>query len=351
MVHRQSNANGVLYCLRCLRSFQHVPRMGGQGADGQPTHHLDDFLFAGPPGSTECSELLSAFHDLTAELGVPLAVDKTVGPSSQITYLGIHLDSDMGLSRLPEYKLATLHKLLLDMGVRKKCTLREMQVLIGHLNFACKVVSPGRAFCTRLSRATSGVVEPHHHIRLTAAIKQDLSIWAEFLNNYNGTSIWQTPLSPGNSLQVHSDAAGSLGFGVFYNNLWCAQRWPPDWEASGLLRDLTFLELFPILVAVYIWRELFTNKKVLFWCDNLSVVRIINRQTSRSERVMRLVRRLVLTCLESNISFSAKHIAGVNNDVADALSRFQEERFRSLAPDANRHSEVFPVELWNLGST
>ena len=130
-----------------------------------------------------------------------------------------------------------------------------------------------------------------------------------------------------------------------------SQHWPAKWEGEGLLRDLTFLELFPIVVAVYIWHDHFTNKRVLFWCDNLSVVRIINRQTSRSERVMRLVRKLVLTCLKFNITFSAKHIASVDNDMADALSRFQEERFRSLAPEANHRPETFPAELWSLGSS
>ena len=315
------------------------------------THYLDDFLFVGPSGTTECANILAIFQRLSEELGIPLAEEKTVGPAPQITYLGILLDSELGLSRLPEEKLSVLRQLLLSMGNKKKCTLRDMQVLIGHLNFACKVVSPGRAFCTRLTRSTAGVSAPHHHIRITAAIREDLSVWREFLDTYNGASIWQTSLSLENSLQVHSDAAGSLGFGVIYNNCWCARRWPLEWEAAGLLRDLTFLELFPIVVAVYIWHEHFSNKKVLFWCDNLSVVRIINRQTSRSERVMRLVRMLVLTCLKFNITFSAKHIAGTNNDVADALSRFQEERFRSLAPGANQHPEAFPTELWNLGST
>ena len=33
--------------------------------------------------------------------------------------------------------------------------------------------------------------------------------------------------------------------------------------------------------------------------------------------------KLVLVCLEHNISFKAKHILGVNNKLADCLSRFQ----------------------------
>ena len=149
---------------------------------------------------------------------------------------------------------------------------------------------------------------------------------------------------------MQSDAAGSVGFGVFYDNRWCARRWPANWQGTDLLRVLTFLEFFPILVAVCIWRQLFANQRVLFWCDNQAVVRVVNRQASRSERVMRLVRKFVLTCLEANILFSARHIPGVDNDVADALSHFQEERFRTLAPSASATPEEFPEELWSLGS-
>ena len=75
--------------------------------------------------------------------------------------------------------------------------------------------------------------------------------------------------------------------------------WPVSW--GGLAQDLTFLEFFLILVAVYLWHDTFANRKVLFWCDNQAVVRIVNKQLSCSEQVMRLVRKFVLLCLCNNI--------------------------------------------------
>ena len=44
------------------------------------------------------------------------------------------------------------------------------------------------------------------------------------------------------------------------------------------------------------------------------------------------------------------HIAGTNNVSADAISRFQMQHFRSLAPDANpepNHIRVLPNQLQN----
>ena len=149
------------------------------------THYLDDFLFVGPARSPACAECLRSFQALAEELGVPLAAEKTVGPEPRIIYLGILLDSALGLSRLPEDKLATLRELLSAMRGRAKCTLRDMPVLMGHLNFACKVVRPGRAFCTHLAKATVAATAPQHHIRVTRAIKADLEVWSDFLEHYN----------------------------------------------------------------------------------------------------------------------------------------------------------------------
>ena len=67
----------------------------------------------------------------------------------------------------------------------------------------------------------------------------------------------------------------------------------------GILKDITFLELFPVVVALCIWGEQLKNKKVIFNIDNQSVVHIINKKSSKSVRVMSLVRHLV--CQPYNI--------------------------------------------------
>lgn len=50
---------------------------------------------------------------------------------------------------------------------RKKCTLREIRSILEHLNFACRVISLRRTFCSRLAQAMAGVKVPHHYIRIT----------------------------------------------------------------------------------------------------------------------------------------------------------------------------------------
>ena len=65
----------------------------------------------------------------------------------------------------------------------KKVTLKQLQSLIGLLNFACNVVSPGRTFCRRLINATIGVDKSYFKIRVTKSIKADLNVWLQFLQS------------------------------------------------------------------------------------------------------------------------------------------------------------------------
>lgn len=86
---------------------------------------------------------------------------------------------------------------------KTKCTLRQIQSILGHLNFACRVAAPGQAFCVRLAWATTGVTAQYHYIRISQGIYQGLAIWKEFLDHFNAVSIWQTPMALENTFQVN----------------------------------------------------------------------------------------------------------------------------------------------------
>jgi hypothetical protein len=243
------------------------------------------------------------------------------------------------------HNLISTVRLILD--GRKKVTLREMQSLIGKLNFANRAVVPGRAFSRRLIDATCGIKEPHHRIRVTEAMKEDLRLWLCFLTQYNGRSmILDSQWVDGDHLQLYTDAAESVGFGAFFQGQWTHGCWPEHWAHSA--PDITFKELFPIVLALHLWANHLENQRVWLHCDNQAVVHIINKQSSRSPASMRLLRMLILSCLKHNILCKAKHIAGKKNVIADALSRGQLGKFRALAPGADPHPAAIPPALMEL---
>ena len=64
-------------------------------------HYLDDFLIVGPPGSPRCAQDLDLFLRHLSWLGVPIAEEKIEGPVTRITFLGIEIDSERQVLRLP----------------------------------------------------------------------------------------------------------------------------------------------------------------------------------------------------------------------------------------------------------
>ena len=301
-------------------------------------HLLDDFLIIS--GSHEqCSRELALFLELCSYLGIPMAPDKTVGPSTVLSFAGIELDTVHSEARLPLDKVMRCASLLSDYLKRKKVTLRELQSLIGLLNFPCSVVLPGRAFLRRLIDLTIGITRPQHFIRLTRAVKSDMRTWLAFLSNFNGSSFflnqnWIT--NP--SLQLYTDASGSFGYGAVFRDQWFYGPWPDSWKSF----DIAALEFYPIVLSVIIWGPLMRNQRITFFTDNEALVHITNKNSCRDKFLMSFVRRLVLVCLQNNILFRARHVPGIKNDLADSLSRLQLQRFRRLAPT---HMQPSPVPI------
>ena len=96
------------------------------------------------------------------------------------------------------------------------------------------------------------------------------------------------------------------------------------------------------MLSLYIWGREMQNRCILFFTDNEALVHVINKQSSKDKSLMFLVQKLVLICLEHNVVFKAKHIAGVKNRLADSLCRLQVHSFRQLAP---YHMDKLPTAI------
>ena len=108
-------------------------------------HILDDFLISDQSLSHRGSQL-AVFLDLCNELGVPIAHEKTSGPCHVLSFAGIELDCLAFETRLPQEEIQTCLPEIEHTLSSKKVTLKELQSLIGLLNFACCAIIPGRGF-------------------------------------------------------------------------------------------------------------------------------------------------------------------------------------------------------------
>ena len=298
-------------------------------------HYLDDFLLGGRPEKEDCTILMTTFIDVCSDLGVPIAHENTVGPTKHLTYLGLDIDTVEMCIRIPAEKISELTTQLEKMLCKNKTTLKSLQSLVGVLNFCSRAIPAGRAFSRRFYGAMSGVQQPYHFIRVTHSMKEDIRVWLSFLELFNGCCYF--PDLKWATLHLFTDSSGGkqLGCGSYYEPHWAYFSWPVAWKEADILRDMTFLELVPIVLAFHIWSHHWVNRKIVLHIDNQALVTLLNKKTCRSSRVMNLVRPLVFQCLLYNIQFKAVHIAGIKNEIADSISRQQWSRFRRLAPQAD----------------
>ena len=62
-------------------------------------------------------------------------------------------------------------------------------------------------------------------------------------------------------------------------------------------------------------------QRILFYCDNLAVVDIWRKHSSKIPSIMYLNRNLYFIAASNHFNVCVSHIQGINNTIADALSR------------------------------
>ena len=166
---------------------------------------------------------------LCSELGVVVKEEKTVGPTTTLTFLGIELDTIEQIARLPDGKLTELLSELRHFCRCKSCTKRELLSVIGKLVFTSKVIPAGRIFTRRLIDASMSVARYHHRIHLNHEIRADLQWWLDFTSEWNGQSFFLqdhwTLVSPFYRRIRNARLRGLLGRPVASRQLAATPKW------------------------------------------------------------------------------------------------------------------------------
>ena len=287
---------------------------------------IDDFLFI-EVNKGMCMASLNTFVRLCEELGIPVAYDKTSKDGDTvIIFLGTTIDSDRMEARLPLDKLQLYSSQIEEALHKTRITVKELRNLLGRLQFATSVIPSGRPFLRRLYDLLKPEDKPYWHKRLTEGTKKDLRVFYSFLKEYNGVTILrQPPIVESNAINLYSDAS-SYGYAGTYGSSWLQGKWPKSWvdKTEGNMLNIAVLELYPILLILLTFASKLSSSAILFHCDNMSIVHVINSQTSKDPNIMALLRPLILTLLQHNIRFKAVHITSEDNVLADRISRFQE---------------------------
>ena len=344
--------NDCLYIDKCLPfGLRSAPFLFNQFADAlswimranygvtSHIHYLDDYLLVGPADSDQCHCQMELMLSLCTRLGIPVATNKLEGPTTCLTFLGIQINSIKQELSLPPSKLQELEALTLLWSARKKCTKRQLLSLVGKLVFAARVVPAGRFFIRRLIDLSCTVRKLDHHIHLNEDARADIHWWRTFLPDWNGKSIFlQSSWIPNELMELSSDASGTLGYGACFQQEW----FRGDWLPSQMHHDIQWKELYAIVVAAATWGHRWSSKRILFHCDNLTIVNSWSKGSSKNKEVMALLRVFFLIAARYQFAISLVHIEGKSNSRADALSH---NNIHCLSPQADP-TPVTPQLVW-----
>ena len=251
-------------------------------------HYLDDFIFVAASMDQAVSQK-SILVDSFQHLGVPLEPSKLEGPTTCLTFLDIQINTESLLLHLPEEKLSKLKQELFRCILRKSISKRELQSLIGLLQFATKVIWPGRSFLRQLYAMQSIGSHPEHHVRLNIAARADIVWWHLFAEEWNGISILWDSSTVLPEFNIFSDTSGSWGCGALWGFQWFYFKWPDQFCSFSI----AVKELIPVVVTAAVFGPKWKGRLIQFSVDNLAVVHILNSTYSKDAHLMHLIRILV----------------------------------------------------------
>ena len=310
---RRSAASGKALVLRLARRGR---ASGARGLRILP--YVDDFLCIcltrrdALYARDRCQEVMSF-------LGITRHPDKGEWePTQRLEHLGLDIDTEAGLFRVPPRKVVELMRQARDVLGRAKqearlIPARELAGFIGYAQSVSLACPPARFFLRSLHDCLSTRTSWDGRVRLSKQALRDLAWWKRFDDADVSRAIWQEPAQS----TLHTDAS-KLAWGGVLDQTVPAQGF---WRPRDRSRHITYLELLAVHHTLQTFLSRLKGRSTLLWCDNSSVVHILENRTSRSPEMMALLRRVWWLLDSAGIDLRVRWISTHENTMADALSR------------------------------
>ena len=311
-------------------------------------HYLDDFFTLGAPHTDECGKNMRIMTALCELLGIPLSPEKCLGPLVTLTYLGFEFDTARMEIKLPREKLDHIAQVVRDWEEKSRCTLKELESLIGELQHVSAVVKPGRSFLHRMITLLAGARRRGRFcpVRLNREFRADLAWWTMFLRTWNGVSLMRLLATEPTQVALTTDASGNWGCGGYTTP--SPQWFYWQWDGRSQADSIAVKEMFPILLGAALYGKNWTGCTVLCRCDNQAVVAVLKTRYARDQRLMHLLRLLFFFEAQFRFYMVAQHVPGVHNIHADNISRNRHQAFLAASPDMPQNPTVPQPALIDL---
>ena len=298
-------------CLNAQRVAEAVIRIYKRLYQRDAVAYIDDFGGAEQPAAAHLA-YKQLVHLITEVLGLTLAPDKSISPTTCLIFLGLELDTIKMELRVPADKLAQACgeiKLWLSKTTASK---KQLQSLLGKLIHLAAAIRPGRRFVSRIIDMIKAEDFP---VKLDTSFHLDITWWDNFMVEYNGASLFQDPdfSEPDAILAIDSGLTGCRGhtsLGHYFK-----VDYPESVHCSTL--DTACLQLLTMVVACRLWGHLWPRLKLVVRCDNETVCSAINFNRTRHPYLQRALRALWFLEARHDFTIRCVHIPGLSSDFTD----------------------------------
>ncbi|CAC5384078.1 unnamed protein product [Mytilus coruscus] len=234
-------------------------------------------------------------------------------------FLGILFDTVSCTLSITKDRLEEILGLVKSWLQKDKCSLRDLQSLLGKLHFVSSCVRPGRLFVSRLLVWLRTFVGQNITKRVPKYIKLDLVWWSKFLDIYNGVSMmflidWSSPDC------VLSCDSTLVGCGGICNGRYFHTVFPAFIRRKQL--HINALELLCVMVCLKVWASVLEGSKIVIYCDNSSSVTVLNSGACRNAFMQSCLREICFLTASHEFQVKGRHLSGEANRFADMLSRW-----------------------------
>lgn len=285
--------------------------------------YLDDFLLVNqdPQVLRNHVDIVTQFLQ---ELGWQINFQKSIlTPQKEIVFLGILWKPWQNIKALPRDKVHTITQKVIQLLEHKKVTVKQMQRVVGLLNFASFVVPRGRLNHRHMLMFLNSL--PNLSLEaflIPQSIYSELKWWSQ--NCQLSTPIHYPP--PVNFLVTD---ASDQAWGAQLNDqaLW------GSWTHEEQHLHCNQKELLAILHALQNHAQTLKKSSLLIQCDNRTAVAQLRKEGGTKSICLMTVTYQILTILDQHqIHFTIHHIPGRYNNQADHLSRLRQPPEWHLLP-------------------
>lgn len=277
--------------------------------------YLDDFVGV-EKQETRAEAAYAELVSLTKDLGLHLASNKCVAPTTCLTWLGYEVNTIKMSVTIPTEKVDEVISICISWLDKTQATRSELKSLFGKLNHLASCILPASRFLARVLKALRDTPSEGTHA-LPTDLNKDLTWFIKCAKTLNGVQLLPPPQLQ--SWVIESDSS-LTGGGAFSPSAYFAEEYGQEYLQSST--TIAHLEALNVIHALkYLLPTEPSKYLIIVNTDNQNTQTILESGTGRDLVITACARQLWWIAAAASCNVKIVYKPGKELILADALSR------------------------------